>query len=412
MGTTKSMTRTVAIGTGLILTIGLGSACSKKSDSSSDSSSGTTYSASAPSGVMGGVQGAVAAIGTEMTAASFAMKASGDVSAMFSSSQCSSHGDPDQTAFPSGQSDPKYPGILTYCKLAINDGSPDTVQGGFAIVKAISCALEGSLTWDGNPVATSFTPSSTCFTADQLTDIGTSPISATVTSSAPAAFNSYFTHGISIAVSGFGTFVIGAKVSGNEIEFISYENQSADKLGTTYGYFNTSTGVLRYEARMERLDNATSGSGGWNRHIRMYATMQMSGSTPTDLDTISFAYSNIQDSPGQSGPGGVLVTAKGDLSTGIKARLWGATNGSSGAPTTRAHVYTVGNWSEVTNTHCYTSSSESATTCDSGISGLSGNAYFLLPSTGYTSGYTNATSFYTGFSGATYTSVNVTSDPQ
>lgn len=412
MKNTSIASRTVVVVLGLALALGIGTACSKKSDSSSDSSSGVTYSASAPSGVMGGVQGAVAAIGSEMTASSLAMKASGDVSALFSSSQCSAHGDPDQTAFPSGQSDPKYPGILTYCKLAINDGSPDTVQGGFAIVKAISCALEGSLTWDGNPVSTSFTPSSTCFTASQLSEIGTSPITATVTSSAPAAFNSYFTHGISISVSGFGTFVIGAKVAGNEIEFISYENQGSDKLGTTYGYFNTSTGVLRYEARMERLDNTASGSGGWNRHIRMYATMLMSGSTPTDLNTLSFAYSNIQDAPGQSGPGGVLVTAKGDLTSGIKARLWSATNGSGGAATTRAHVYTVGNWSEVTNTKCYTSSSEAASTCDSGISGLSGNAYFLLPSTGYTSGYTNATSFYTGFSGATYTSVNVTSDPQ
>jgi len=386
--------------------------CSKKTEEAASSS--FSYDATKPSGIIKGVGDVVASAGSEMTSSALGVssQSAGDVQAQFTESQCDTHGSPTTTAAPSGESDPKYPGLLTYCKMKINDGSPDTIQGGFALVKSVSCAVENAgLTFDGTPRSVTITVDTTCFTAAQVSDMGVSSIAATVTASAPASFNSYFTNGVVIDITSMGmTFKLGTKVTGSKVEFITFETSSSTKNGATYGSMDFSTGVLRSEARMERLDCTTSGSCGWNRHIKLYSTFTMSGLTPVDMSTISFAYSNIQTTPGQSSNGGVLITASGDLTSGIKARLWQATNGSGGASASKANTYTAANWTEVTNTKCYTSSSETASSCGAGIGGFSSNTYFLLSSSGYTTGFTDSSTFLSGFSGATYTSVDPSSD--
>jgi hypothetical protein len=129
----------------------------------------------------------------------------------------------------------------------------------------------------------------------------------------------------------------------------------------------------------------TNSSCGWNRHSRIYAKLQMSNQQPVGVDNISFAYSNIQTPPGQMGYAGVVVSASGALDTGVKARLFQASNGSGGAPAGVADYDVVGNWVEVANNKCYTRDAESAGTCDAGMSLFTDNTKFLLHQNGYTS---------------------------
>jgi hypothetical protein len=390
----------------LLLALGAGCSTSNSSD--------TGYDASQPSLVIGGVQTAVNAAGSDMSATSLAFGKVHGLQAFFTPSDCDIHGYPTTTAAPGGLSDPSYPGILTYCKTAVNDGSPETIQGGFAMAKGMVCALEhAGITWDGQPHSTTLTVDTTCFSSTQIANMG-NPGTFTVTATAtmPAAFNAHFSHGVQIDLPTYGTFKVAANISNNTIEFITMEDQNPytpSETGSTYGSFDRSGGDLHYEGRMYRLDCSTPSSCGWNRHIRLYAKMGIVNSAPQSLQAISFGYSNIQDA---GSPGGVLVTAGGDLHDGIKARLWNATNGAGGAPANRAQVYTIGNWVEVANAKCFTRSSDSAGTCGSGIAGLSGNSYFLLPSVGYTAGYTDAATFLGGFTGATFTTVDISTDPQ
>lgn len=386
------------------------------SSSSNGGTGSTVLDVSKPSSIMTSVQTAIATASTGMTTATLIEPASADgsIHPSFVVSDCTDHGDPATAAVPGGQSDVSYPGLLTYCKISKNDYSPDTVQGGFELVKSLSCALESSgITWDNAPHAVDLSIAAPCFNATQIANMGGGTMAITVTASTPASFNSYFDRSIVLTIPSFGTFQFATKKTGNKFEFITYENQSATLKGTTYGSLDTSSGDLRFEARSERIDCATNGSCGWNRHIRIYANLTMSTSgTPTDLNSISFAYSNIQDSPGQSGPGGLIVTASGNMTSGIKPRLWQATNGSGGPAATRADVYNIGKWTEVVNAKCYTRASTAAGTCGTGISGLAGNTYFLLPSSGYTTGYTPSSTFITSYPGGSYTSVSLTTDPQ
>ena len=136
----------------------------------------------------------------------------------------------------------------------------------------------------------------------------------------------------------------------------------------------------------------------------------MSGSTPTDLNTIEFAYSNIQFLPGQTSLGGNLITAKGALSTGIKARLWNWDN--SGSPTS-ADYSDSARWQETTNTKCYSETSESAAGCatETGINKPSaGNTKFFL--NGATDSHTSVSTWFTGITGQTFSSVNIEADTQ
>jgi hypothetical protein len=105
----------------------------------------------------------------------------------------------------------------------------------------------------------------------------------------------------------------------------------------------------------------------------------MSGDTPTGLNTVSFGYSNIQFTPGQSKLGGTLITSSGDVTThGIKSRLWNWTAPGSPSATPSDDYNTTGNWSEVINSNCYTSSTETGSNCQSGINKFSSNTKFLL----------------------------------
>ncbi len=383
------------------------SSCGTTTASSSTASS---YSAEKPSAIIKTVGTAVSKTGAGISVGATSIVTHRQLANQtLTSANCDTHGDPKVNGASISQSNVQYPGILTYCKMTVNDGSPDTVQGAFETPRGIACAIEkAGITFDGVARSTNVTLDTDCFTQAQLTDMGVSTFTATVTGTTPASFNSYYDKGVRIQAPSISIdYTLGTKITGNKIEFASMEAET-NRTGAFAGSFDTSTGELRYEGRMERIDCSTSGSCGWNRHIRIYADLAMSNGSPTSLESVSFAYSNVQAPPGQTGYGGVVVSASGNPTTGIKARAWQATNGASATPTATSQYNTIGNWSEVTNTYCYTSSSETATTCGTGLPLFTTDPSFVLTNTSHKT----TEAFGAAYAGATYTTVDLNSDTQ
>lgn len=260
--------------TTFIATVLLLAACAQN-NSTTPATSTSTYSDSAPSGVITTIQSAVSVAGSNMSTT--ALMAQGtSIHPFLASTDCDTHGEP----VISDQSNASYPGTLTYCKMSVNDGSPDTVQGGFQLAKNVSCALEKvGVTFDGVAATKNITVDSTCFSA------------------------------------------------------------------------------------------------------------------------------NTQSTPGQSGFAGYLITASGALTTGIKPRLWKATDGASGAPASTADYTPVANWTEVTNTKCYTNASDAASTCGAGLDKFSTNSKFA-----FTGSHLSPNAYFTALTGQTFTSVNPDND--
>ena len=381
---------------------GLWSSCSSNSTGAKSGSGAATYNASKPAGVISAVGAAVSTAGSKLsTNGSNSLKiknslSHADLQPMLVSGDCDSHGEPNGV----NQSDPRYPGVLTYCKMTVNSGSPDTIQGGFQLVKNIACALENvDMPFDDSTQSVTLTIDTTCFTANQVSDMGGS-LTINLTTSAPASFNTYYDKGIIIDATGAGMlFKIGSKVSSSKIEFITSEYQGATKTGMTAGSLDLVSGELRYETMMDRIDCNESGSCGWNRHMRLYADMTLVDGSPADLESISFGYADIQ----KTTPGGTIVSASGDLATGIKARFWQATNGTSHTPPSSVNdMSIVANWEETTNSKCYTNSSEVGTGCGTGLALFTANTKFAM-----TGGHTSPISFFGSVAGQTFTSVSL-----
>lgn len=366
----KNVTK-ATLGLFLVLT----SACFDNSDdSSSDSapvSSSPSFSADEPAAIVDLVADAV-----QMTGSGLGSGQSG-LHAQMTSSVCDEHGYPLNL----NESDPEYPGYLTYCFMTVNSG--DTVYGGFELAKAIACALEeGGVEFNGVPQNIDISEDSSCFSPGQGPG---QDITVVATGSSPASFNSAYAKGVEISIPDLDmTFKIAANVSNGKVSFITMEENEDGSVGATAGSLDLTNGDLRYEARNERFNCITDSRCGWNRHSRIYAKLVMSNYAPVGVESISFAYSNIQTPPGQQGYAGVVVSASGDLATGIKARLFQASNGSGQAPAALSDYDVVGNWVEVSNNKCFTADSESASTCDSGLALFTDNTKFLMHENGYT----------------------------
>ncbi|MBS1986127.1 MAG: hypothetical protein JST16_18350 [Bdellovibrionales bacterium] len=132
-GRIKKNFKTIGILAGVALA---SSGCGKKSSSS-------TYSADKPSAIMGAVAGALQKVGSGMSASTGLLKTS---TSALSSSLCDTHGEPKGVTNQSSS----YAGLMTYCKLSVDDNSPETVQGLFTGIKGIACMVEkANPTYDG-----------------------------------------------------------------------------------------------------------------------------------------------------------------------------------------------------------------------------------------------------------------------
>ena len=391
--------------TKLLLTLaamGFVSACGSSSDSAAK------YSADKPSGLLGVVAAAVAKTGSGMSSAT-SMMTDGLIHPLMTSSACTVHGEPVSMSDSSGS----YPGTLAYCKMTTDTEDEESIQGVFTGVQDIACMVEhAGPTMDGAAHTLTLTFDNNCFTDAKLAQMGVAKgftASASVTGSSPAAFNSHYDRGFDIVanVGGGHHYTFGTKVTGNviEITFQDIDTDVANKTGSGAGYLDLDNGILRVESRMDRLTCSDGGSCGWARHARVYATLNMDGTTPKDPKEVEFAYSNLNSAASGGGNAhGYLVTASGNLeTTGIKTRGWTTTGSGDSYANSFSH------WVETdpATTNCFTKTSDTATTCGAGAAGMTTNTKFVMASG---SGYTPATTWFTSNAGLTFTSVSADSD--
>lgn len=383
------------LGLSLLLT----NACFDKTDDTTASpiSSVPSYSADKPEAII-----SLVAAGVQAAGAGLEGNQSMEIHAQLDSSICNQYGYPLNLS----ESDPNYPGYLTYCFMTVDAG--DTVYGGFSLAKSVACALEeGGVEFNGVAQNITIPASSSCFSA------GDGPagqeFSIIVTGTSPAAFNTNFEKGVVIHIPEMDmTFKIATNVSNGKVSFITMEESDDDSVGATSGSLDMLSGELRYEARNERIDCVVNSRCGWNRHTRIYAKLAMSNQEPVGVESVSFGYSNIQGPPGQQGYGGVVVSASGELATGIKARLFQATNGSGQAPAALSDYDVVNNWVEVSNNKCFTADSDSALTCGAGLDLFADNTKFLL----HQNGYTNHEDWFNQLIELTFTETDLNEDVQ
>lgn len=370
--------------------------CSKKDDSST----AATVDAAKPSTVIASIDSKVSGVGSGLEGVSaFATV----------DSQCDSHAVPQDSGSQMSQSHQQYPLKYFYCMIMKNTGSPDSVSGSYTLVKSLSCALEsaGQLTYDGASHSATVAIATPCFTAAQIASMGVTSVSATITASHPAAFNTNFDYGVSMDVTGFGTFKFATKVSGSTISFIAMEDQSANHPNKTGAYgasYDTTTGVLYFEGRHDRYACTESGSCGWSRHQRIYANLALNASGDVtgveDFSGVATDISNMSAPPYQ----GTAVSMKGNLTDGLKARAWTYSN------TTEGNLDEKASYTETTaNTYCFTSSSDTGPcTGNSGIDLPAGtnNKFFMLPSGSGGSAYTSPTTWFGSVTGFTFTAAD------
>jgi hypothetical protein len=202
-----------------------------------------TLDATKPSTGVAAVSSAVATAGTSMGSSgiSTAFLGGGPVFHPDDISQdCSIHAAPERSGTPLTSADQDYPGKFIYCKMAYNTGDPESVQGAMSEVKSISCMLENDgLLWDGASHSYTVTTDTSCWTQQQLTNMGGGgTMTITATASMPASFNTYYARGISMSVPGIGIVQIATTISANKVEFVASEDLSANNKFDSFAGFS------------------------------------------------------------------------------------------------------------------------------------------------------------------------------
>jgi hypothetical protein len=264
----------------------------------------------------------------------------------FTSTMCDVHGS--VSGYSMG--DVVYPFAQAYCGLTVDAG--DTVRGGFSLAQGLICTLEkGGIEFAG--ATQSITPDFTdtdCWPNGGPGDGDeTDGLVLSAVGSEPASFNSYFDKGVDFTTGAMGLhFQIAANLDGDKIEFIAHEDwtsgDSAGNEGVMAGAIDKTTGVLQFEKRDERIRaDCTDDSCGWNRHTRIYASLDMVGGEPQDLNSFSYANSDVHVSDpvgAQTDNQGYLVTAQGALAGEIQAKVFYR----GGVSTTVAELKDESNW--------------------------------------------------------------------
>lgn len=357
----------------------------------------TTLTSSNASGIISLVANGVKASGNGMATSATSLSSKGSVSAYLSSSDCDLHGYPTAS-----NSSAQYPGQLTYCFMTKAAG--DTILGGFDLARGLACTLEkAGISYDGQPHTVTLTLASSDTECWPNGSPGDGSMSVTVTGSSPASFNTNYDKGVIVQATAIGlVFKLAASVDGNTVKFITNENwtesDGSTDSGATAGTLDTSSGDMRYESRVERYGCGLQDRCGWNRHTRVYSKLVMSNGQPSGVDSISFAYANVDKNKS-----GDFVTSSGDLTTGIRSRHW------SGSASTFADLRDPANWTETSGTgaYCYTTGSDHAATCGSGISIFGGAGEFVQAGN-----QTSCTSWFGAITGQTFTSVDPSQDVQ
>ena len=221
--------------------------------------------------------------------------------------------------------DAEYPALVHYCLLAKNTYSPDSVQGGYALLVNVTCAVNaaGGVTFDGTPSEKTLAVTTDCFQQDQIDEIGSS-IDVTITGTLNPTFAPHFSHGVELSIPMASmTFKYATKVTGTLSEIISVEDGDGD---TGFaGAFDSATEKVWFETRINRFDDSCRSTRdcGWSRHFRLYG--DTSGlSSEIVLDGYSGVYTDVQ----KTGLSGSMSTVSGNTAEGLFARGYNNSGGT------------------------------------------------------------------------------------
>jgi hypothetical protein len=324
----------------------------------------------------------------------------------FVAALCDEHGIPLLPAAEGGTymqgDDDRYPAIKTYCNLTVDDG--ETVRGGFGTTRSLICSLEeAGLQFAGVEQTLNISFSEACWPNGGPEGDGVSTLEIVATGSSPASFNTYFEKGVIFEVPTLGlTYKLGANVASTKIEFLSQEHWTTDgEQGVMAGSIDRSTGVLLFEKRDERIGTCNSNRCGWNRHTRLLANLTMVDNKPTGLTSVELGYADTEAN--SSNHSAKVITAKGSLADGIKARIFTYMGSAN------SDLKVLANWtgSENTNTLCAKSTGLDTGSCGEGIDLFTADTKFLLYST---DAQTTPAAFLADFNGFNFTSVDLDVD--
>ncbi len=293
-----------------------------------------------------------------------------------------------------------------YCALSAETSGPETVAGSVNMLKTIVCALEkqiGTLAFDNVPVPiTGITIDTRCATTDQLTGFNNGvpsssvvlPIAggAAVTSALNPTFteipgNVHYSHGIKIAsntagllkyiiLAKFDAAVAGDPVDNGNFEFATYgtgTKMQGSGIEYTAGKISGGTATTKhlwYESRVNRIKGSTSdpvcqpsdpmaSSCGFSRHTRLSTDISFASG---EVSSVSNMSGIITDSGDVTGSGNsnhmIVITATGNLATGLTGKYWSKSAAPSTAATTLGASFT---GPEIGTTTCIMSAGSSVT---------------------------------------------------
>lgn len=219
----------------------------------------------------------------------------------------------------------EYAGQRAYCLLAKDTGNSDSILGAFSLLKNVTCSLERSgIVWhDSKPTSPDSVDiifDSSCFTNKQLGDMCDDGESCTYTATVEAYLNPDEYYGAQISMSidlgGGNTLAFDAKLKATatvtEIAVSSVGINDPNQFDAYAAKYDSSTNTFTYEGRFDRIDSGGGGgTGGWSRHIRVFADLDSSANIMPEK--IEVAYANLYK--GGSNYDSELVTLRGSMKT-------------------------------------------------------------------------------------------------
>ncbi len=374
--TYKYMRHALFIG-GLVSMAVLFSRCS--SSSSGSTAAGDLSTAAKITSGLGTATTTLQSMGTALSNGGSAFSVGSGTHTLSAATSCTIHGDPgtdvdvDGTVEDSERfyaSDYRYALQKVYCTLVSDTDGPESVSGAVRLVKTIACAVEkqlGSITFDGTAVPVSgITITTECATADMLQNMNNGTPTTSLTLSIPSTItaskniasdisefpnNTHYSHAIKIA-SNDGTslkFIILAKfddtvegdpIESGDFEFATY-GTGTEMQGSAIEYTagkidrtSSAAGTLWYESRHNRIKSSladpicnpgvASSSCGFARHSRIRTDISFSGGDISDVSNMTAVMSEGYSSTGsgQSSDQSFIITATGNLTSGLTGKSW------------------------------------------------------------------------------------------
>ncbi len=225
----------------------------------------------------------------------------------------------------------EYAGQLTYCALAKNTGNSDSILGAFQLVNNITCALERSgITWHQSKPSTpdrmTLTFDSNCFSTNQLTQMCQGPTSCSFLADVKAYLNpdTYYGARVRIVLDLNKDEVIDdtdmifdskLKAAGGvtEVAVNTVGINDPKQFDAFAAKYDATTNAFTFEGRFDRIEaGGGGGSGGWSRHIRIYA--DLNNSAVIMPEKVEVAYANLYKDPSDKF-GTELITLRGSMTT-------------------------------------------------------------------------------------------------